>query len=261
MRLTHWSRVANVHGLMVDVHCLGRCPLYVGSRASFAVTLRHGICIVQHTLPIGETVARHCHELWTDELEAVPRSLVQSSWYCQLHSCSPMIVCSSVGSAHPVLFTYIAQCVGSAMVEAAATYLNTYVRGGPPRSRDVTLTLEHDYFQMLCRRNKKPSATSVKRWWAVVKRPLDDTNVYSIMHLVRRALLDWPKMGASIAKMAEKEFVLARKEKLRRKRVEAQAARKLKKQRALEGMQNGIAVGSARTQSSVKKCHVKKASH
>ncbi len=147
------------------------------------------------------------------------------------------------------------------MAEAVETYLNTYDRGAPPLSTDVTLTLEPDYFQVLCRRNKKPSATSVKRWWAMIKRPMDDTHVYTPINLVRRALLDWPKMGAAISKMAHKEFVLARKEKVRLKRVEAQAARKLKKQKALEEMQNGIADGSARTQSSEKKCHVKKASH
>jgi hypothetical protein len=187
--------------------------------------------------------------------------LVQGSWYGPLHSCFPMIVCSSVGSAYPVLFLDSSQCFARAMAEAVETYLNTYVRGAPPLSSNVTLILEHDYFQMFCHRNKKPSATMVKRWWAVLKRPLDVTNVYSTINLVRRALLDCPKMGAAIAKMARKEFVLAHKEKLRLYRVEAQAARKLKKQKALEEMQNGIADGSAGTQSSEKKCHFKKASH
>jgi hypothetical protein len=146
------------------------------------------------------------------------------------------------------------------MVEAVETYLNTFVRGGPPRSQDVTITLEPDYFQMRCRTNKKPSTTSVKRWWALLKRPMDDTNVSTTINLVRRALLDWPKMGAAIAKMAEQEFVLARKAKQRCKRIAAQAARKLKKQRALEGMPIGIAVGSARKLTSEKKCDVKNAS-
>ena len=71
-------------------------------------------------------------------------------------------------------------------------------------------------------------------------------------------MLDWPKMGAAIAKMAEQEFVLAHKEKLKRKRFAEQVAKKLRKQRALEGMQIGIAVGSARTHTSDKKCLVKK---
>ena len=146
------------------------------------------------------------------------------------------------------------------MVEAAEKYLNTTVRGGPPRSQDVTITLQNDFFLNVCRTNKNPAAKSVKRWWALLKQPLDSTNVYCTMNLVRRALLDWPKMGAAIAKMAEQEFVLARKEKLRCKRFAAQVARKLKKQRALEGMQIGIAVGSARTHTSEKKCDVKIAS-
>ncbi len=98
------------------------------------------------------------------------------------------------------------------MADAVERALNTFVRGGPVRSQDVTVTLENDFFQMLCRRNKKPSKVTVKRWWALLKQPLDDTNVHSILNLVRRSLLDWPKMGAAISEKAQQDLVLARKE-------------------------------------------------
>ena len=110
-----------------------------------------------------------------------------------VHAAVPAL---SFGGGAPL----IAAC---AMAVAAEQSLNEFVRGGPLRSLDVTVTLEHDFFEMLCRRNKKPSTTSVKRWWGMLKRPLDDTNVYCTLNLTRRALLDWPKMGAAIAKMAE----------------------------------------------------------
>ena len=108
--------------------------------------------------------------------------------------------------------------------------------GGPRRSRDVSVTLEHNFFQVLCRRNKKPSEVTVKRWWALIKQPLDDTNVHSILNLVRRSLLDWPKMGAAIAEKAQQDLVLARKEKELRKRVAAKAAKMLVKQKAQEAV-------------------------
>ena len=144
----------------------------------------------------------------------------------------------------------------SAMAAAAERALNEFVRGGPVRSQDVTVTLEHDFFEMLCRRNKKPSTTSVKRWWGMLKRPLDDTNVYCTLNLMRRALLDWPKMGAAIAKMAGEELVERRKEKQLRRRFAAKAAMKLKKQAIREGKQRSMEADGARLKSSGTKCVV-----
>ena len=70
-------------------------------------------------------------------------------------------------------------------------------------------------------------------------------------------MLDWPKMGAAIAKMAGQEFAERRKEKQLRKKFAARVARKLKKQTAREGKQRGIEADGARLNSSDKKCAVK----
>ncbi len=152
-----------------------------------------------------------------------------------------------------MLSPYSATCVALAMATMAEFDLVKFVGEGSRRSRDVTVTLEHNFFQMLCRRNKKPSVTTVQRWWAVLKQPLDDTNALSILNLVRRALLDWPKMGAAIAKMAHQELVLARNDKKLRKKVAAKVAKQLDKQRARDAV-HGIEPGSARTNNPHQKC-------
>ncbi len=155
--------------------------------------------------------------------------------------------------AYPMLRTHSAKSVALAMATMAELDLLKFVGEGSRRSVDVTVTLEHNFFQMLCRRNKKPSMTTVQRWWAVLKQPLDDTNVHSILNLVRRSLLDWPKMGAAIAQMAQQDLVLARKEKELRKRVAAKVAKKLDKQR-VRGAAQRIEAGSARTNKSNQQC-------
>jgi hypothetical protein len=152
-----------------------------------------------------------------------------------------------------MLRTHSAKCVALAMATMAEFDLLKFVGEGSRRSRDVTVTLEHNFFQMLCRRNKKPSVTTVQRWWAVLKQPLDDTNALSILNLVRRALLDWPKMGVAIAQMAKQELVLARKEKKLQKTLAAKVAKKLDKQRARDAVQR-IEAGSARTNKSNQQC-------
>ncbi len=160
---------------------------------------------------------------------------------------------SSDCRAYPVLSPYPAKCVALATASMAQLALLKFVVGGPRRSGDVTVTLENNFFQMLCRRNKKPSKTTVQRWWAVLKQPMDDTNAATILNLVRRALLDWPKMGAAIAQMAHQELVLERSDKKLRKKVAAKAAKKLDKQRARDAV-HGIEPGSARTNTSNHKC-------
>jgi hypothetical protein len=152
-----------------------------------------------------------------------------------------------------VLSPYSAKCVALAMATMAELALLKFVGGGPRRSVDVTITLENNFFQMLCRRNKQPSKTTVQRWWALLKQPMDDTNAASILNLVRRALLDWPKMGAAIAKMAHQELVLARNDKKLRKKVAAKVAKQLNKQRARDAV-HGIEPGSARTNNPNQKC-------
>jgi hypothetical protein len=160
---------------------------------------------------------------------------------------------SSDCRAYPLLSPYSAKCVALAMATMAELALLKFVGGGSRRSVHVTVTLENNFFQMLCRRNKKPSKTTVQRWWDVLKQPMDDTNAASILNLVRRALLDWPKMGAAIAQMAHEELVLARNDKKLRKKVAAKVAKKLDKQRARDAV-HGIEPGSARTNNPNQKC-------
>mgnify|MGYP002812533883 CR=1 FL=1 len=150
--------------------------------------------------------------------------------------CLPMHLLISRCILLPPLFTDSRTRIAVAMDTMSELALFELAGGGPRRSRDVSVTLEHNFFQVLCRRNKKPSKVTVKMWWALLKQPLDDTNVHSILNLVRRSLLDWPKMGAAIAEKAQQDLVLARKEKELRKRVAAKAAKMLVKQKAQEAV-------------------------
>ena len=65
-------------------------------------------------------------------------------------------------------------------------------------------------------------------------------------------------MGAAIAKMSEQDIAETHNERYRCKKFAVHAAFMLRKQRALDVVQNGIAVGSAKTLTSDKKCLVKK---
>jgi hypothetical protein len=83
-----------------------------------------------------------------------------------------------------------------------------------PRKRRVSVTLEEDWFQKNIHRSKQPSSLSVKRCWSMLKAPLDTYSSLQVMFLFKRSMLDWPKMGAAIAKLAEKEYFEAKAAKL-----------------------------------------------
>jgi hypothetical protein len=106
--------------------------------------------------------------------------------------------------------------------------------GPPPQSPTVTVTLDKDWFRMYSSRNKKPTADSVKRYWAALKQPLNSGNALPVLYMIRRAMLDWPQMGAAIGKLARKEFEDALAEiKVNRRRQEY-LDKKLLRQSALD---------------------------
>ena len=143
------------------------------------------------------------------------------------------------------------------MSDAAERAFQEFVRGGSVRSQGLSVPMGHDCFEVLCCKNRNPTKPQVKRWYYMLRRPLDDTNVYCTLNLVRRALVDWPKMGAAIAKMAGQDIAERRKEKQLRKKFAAVVASKLKKQTALDCKQRGTEADSARRNSSDKRCAVK----
>jgi hypothetical protein len=84
--------------------------------------------------------------------------------------------------------------------------------GGVSRPVGVQLTLLPKWFAICNLRNKKPSVVQVARYWALMQAPEDSMSMNMQMHLIKRAMLEWPKMGAAIAKLAQKQFLQAKKE-------------------------------------------------
>ena len=71
----------------------------------------------------------------------------------------------------------------------------------------MTISLEDDWFRVLSIRNKKPKTSSVQKYWALLRKPWNDSDAMYTLFLGKGALLEWPKMGAAIAKTAQKEFL------------------------------------------------------
>ena len=84
--------------------------------------------------------------------------------------------------------------------------------GGVGKPVGVQVTLATDWFSIRNMRNKKPSVRQVAKYWAEMQKPEDSLSMSTQLFLVKRAMLEWPKMGAAIAKLAQKEFLLAKKE-------------------------------------------------
>jgi hypothetical protein len=83
--------------------------------------------------------------------------------------------------------------------------------GGVSRPVGVQITLLPKWFAICNLRNKKPSVVQVARYWALMQAPEDSMAMNVQMHLIKRAMLEWPKMGAAIAKLAQKQFLQAKK--------------------------------------------------
>ena len=76
-----------------------------------------------------------------------------------------------------------------------------------PQDGNLTLCLEDDWFRVLSIRNKKPKPSSVQKYWAVLRKPWNDSDAMYTLFLAKRALLEWPEMGAAIARLAQKELL------------------------------------------------------
>ncbi len=74
---------------------------------------------------------------------------------------------------------------------------------------------------------KKPPAVSVQLYWSYLKEPLDAMSALPTLYMIRRAMLDWPNMGA-IAQLALKEFKMEKAaKKLKVVKIEKAAKRAL----------------------------------
>ena len=90
--------------------------------------------------------------------------------------------------------------------------------GGVGKPAEVFVTVRQDWFRIRKLRNSKPSVSQVEKYWSWLKRPCDSFLVHSQLHMIKRSMLEWPKMGAAIAKLAQKEFLQAKKEEQLQKR-------------------------------------------
>jgi hypothetical protein len=143
------------------------------------------------------------------------------------------------------------------MSDAAERAFQEFVRGGSVRSQGLSVPMGHDCFEVLCRKNRNPTKPQVKRWYYMLRRPLDDSNVCCSLQLVRRALLDWPKMGAALVLMAAEEFEERVKEQKRGRRCASHLAQKLKKRIIVKDKKRGKKADGAELKSSGTKCPVK----
>jgi hypothetical protein len=97
---------------------------------------------------------------------------------------------------------------------------------GKPKPPGITVTVRPWWFQIRSVRHVKPSAIQVKRWWDIIRKPATDLDLSTQLHMIRRAMLEWPKMGAAIGKLAQQEHQLAKKQ---CKALQRQALNKFKK--------------------------------
>jgi hypothetical protein len=97
---------------------------------------------------------------------------------------------------------------------------------GNPGKPATTVTVRPWWFHIRKVRHVEPSAIQVKRWWAILKKPATDLVLKTQLNLIRRAMLEWPKMGAAIGKLAQQQHQLAKK---KLKAVNRQALNKFKK--------------------------------
>ena len=103
--------------------------------------------------------------------------------------------------------------------EAEMELHNLIFYGGNGRPVGVQVTLLPQWFSICKRWKQKPSVRMVKRYWALMQAPEDSKSMTVQLHMIKRAMIEWPKMGAAIAKLAQKQFHQAKKEaKLLRRR-------------------------------------------
>jgi hypothetical protein len=94
--------------------------------------------------------------------------------------------------------------------EVALHHAVFYGEGGKPVG--VQVTLQPNWFKLRKIKNQKPSVRQVAKFWAELQDPEDSMSMHVQLHMIKRAMLEWPKMGAAIAKLARKKFLQAKKE-------------------------------------------------
>jgi hypothetical protein len=97
-------------------------------------------------------------------------------------------------------------------IEAEVELHNAICYGGAGRPVGVQVTLQSNWFRITKMRNKKPAPSQVAKHWAELQKAEHSLSINVQLHLIKRAMLEWPKMGAAIAKLAQKEFIQAKKE-------------------------------------------------
>ena len=97
---------------------------------------------------------------------------------------------------------------------------------GNRKERAVTVSVRPWWFQIRNVKQVKPSARQVKRWWTIIRKPATDLDVSTQLHMIKRAMIEWPKMGAAIGKLAQQEY---QQEKKNAKALNRQVLNKLKK--------------------------------
>ncbi len=79
-------------------------------------------------------------------------------------------------------------------------------RGGRRQTQDVVVKLDKDWFRVEHSLKRVPKAITVRRYWDIIKQPTESTTAFRQLYLIKRALIDWPLMGAAIGKLAQQEF-------------------------------------------------------
>jgi hypothetical protein len=93
----------------------------------------------------------------------------------------------------------------------------------------------------------------VKRYWSLLKEPLTEHSALQSLYMIKRAMLDWPSMGAAIAKRASLEYCEARDAKQHMRTLEKQKASKARRMAAKCVPKVGNGAGKAAAQNAAKK--------
>jgi hypothetical protein len=97
--------------------------------------------------------------------------------------------------------------VAIAMDVEATMRLHTEIfREGGRQTQDVNVKLDKDWFRVERCQRKPPNAITVRRYWDTIKQPTESTTAFRQLYSIKRALIDWPLMGAAIGKLAQQEF-------------------------------------------------------
>jgi hypothetical protein len=96
-------------------------------------------------------------------------------------------------------------------IEAEMEMHDAIFYGGVGRPMGVQVTLLPNWFAIRKMRNKKPSVRQVARYWAELQKSEDSLSMTMQLHMIKRAMLEWPKMGVAIGKLARKEYLEGKK--------------------------------------------------